>query len=69
MTDQPVKRLTRSRSDRWISGVCGGLSNYTGVDANLIRLGAVVLTVFGVGTTILVYLAAWLLMPEEQVTN
>ncbi|MBC9226196.1 PspC domain-containing protein [Aeromicrobium sp. 636] len=62
------KRLTKSSTDKWIGGVCGGLAQYTGVDANLIRLITVVLVVVGVGTTLLVYLAAWLLMPSD-VTN
>ncbi|MCD9155274.1 PspC domain-containing protein [Aeromicrobium duanguangcaii] len=60
------KRLTRSTTDKWLGGVCGGLAQYTGVDANLIRLITVVLVVVGVGTTLLVYLAAWLLMPQAQ---
>lgn len=58
------KRLTRSTTDTWVGGVCGGLAEYSGVDATLIRIVAVVLTVAGVGTTILAYLAAWLLMPR-----
>lgn len=58
------KKLTRSTTDKWLGGVCGGLAEYTGVDATLIRIITVVLVVVGVGTTLLVYLAAWLLMPE-----
>lgn len=59
------KKLTRSRTDKWLGGVCGGLAEYTGVDATLIRLVTVVLVVVGVGTTALVYLVAWLLMPQS----
>ncbi len=70
MSDHPgPKKLTRSSTDKWLGGVCGGLAAYTGVDATLIRVITVVLVVVGVGTTILVYLAAWLLMPQEEITN
>lgn len=58
------KKLTRSTTDKWLGGVCGGLAEYSGVDATLIRIITVVLVVVGVGTTLLVYLAAWLLMPQ-----
>jgi phage shock protein C len=63
------KKLTRSATDKWLGGVCGGLAEYTGVDATLIRIITVVLIVVGIGTTILVYLAAWLLMPQAQVSQ
>ena len=65
---QPVptaKRLVRSREDRWLSGVCGGLATYFGVDANLVRLLVVVGTVLGFGTLIIAYIAAWVLMPQQ----
>lgn len=65
----PSKRLTRSTTDKWLGGVCGGLAEYTGVDATLIRLVTVVLVIVGVGTTLLVYLAAWLLMPQDTVVE
>ncbi|SKB08202.1 PspC domain-containing protein [Aeromicrobium choanae] len=63
------KKLTRSTTDKWLGGVCGGLAEYTGVDATLIRIITVVLIVVGIGTTLLVYLAAWLLMPQAQVSQ
>lgn len=59
-----MKHLTRSRDDRWIGGVCGGIGQYTGVDPNLVRLTAVVLAVLGFGTVIIAYLIAWVLMPR-----
>ncbi|MPZ94263.1 MAG: PspC domain-containing protein [Propionibacteriales bacterium] len=58
------KRLVRSRDDRWISGVCGGVAEYFGVDANLVRLLVVVGAVLGFGSLIIAYLVAWVLMPE-----
>ncbi|HYG94914.1 MAG TPA: PspC domain-containing protein [Nocardioides sp.] len=59
------RRLTRSRSDRMVSGVCGGFAEYFRVDANLIRIVVVAATVLGLGCPVLAYLAAWLLMPQE----
>jgi phage shock protein PspC (stress-responsive transcriptional regulator) len=58
------RRLARSRDDRWIAGVCGGVADYLGVDANLIRLLVVLGTIFGLGSLVIAYVAAWLLMPE-----
>jgi len=57
------KRLQRSDDDRWIGGVCGGLADYTGVDAGLIRLIVAVATILGLGSLILAYIVAWVIMP------
>jgi phage shock protein C len=59
-----AKRLTRSRDDKYLGGVCGGVAAYTGVDANVVRLLAVLGTVLGFGVLIFAYVAAWLLLPE-----
>jgi len=64
MTEGP-KRLRRSRSARIIAGVCGGVAEYFGVDANLVRLVVAILTVFG-GAGIVIYLLGWLLIPEHE---
>jgi phage shock protein PspC (stress-responsive transcriptional regulator) len=61
----PPRRLVRSSNDRWLSGVCGGVAQYTGVDANLIRLVVVLGTIFGFGSLLVAYVVAWILMPEE----
>jgi phage shock protein C len=58
------KRLVRSRTDRKIAGVCGGVAEYFDLDVNLVRivwLVAAVLTVIG----FLSYPIAWIVMPEE----
>jgi phage shock protein PspC (stress-responsive transcriptional regulator) len=62
---QPPARtlLVRSRSDKMLGGVCGGFAEFTNLDANMIRLVLVAATVLGFGSPIIVYLAAWLLMP------
>jgi phage shock protein PspC (stress-responsive transcriptional regulator) len=57
-------QLHRSPSDKMVAGVCGGLAEYSGVDALLWRVGFVALTVAG-GTGVIVYLLLWLLMPTD----
>ena len=58
------KKLYRSRSNRVIAGVCGGLAQYLGVDPTVVRLIMALVTVVG-GMSLLVYLIAWLIIPEE----
>ena len=58
------KRLLRIRQGRIVAGVCAGLGAYFGVDVNLVRLAFGVLTVF-YALGILLYLIAWLILPEE----
>ena len=57
-------KLYRSRTDRMLSGVCGGLGQYLGIDSTLVRLIFVLLTL-GQGIGALVYLALWLIVPLE----
>src|SRR2546428_13583480 len=65
ITEQPaVKRLERSRSDRMLAGVCGGLARYFDIHPAFYRVGFVVLTLLG-GAGILIYIAAALVMPDE----
>lgn len=61
-----IKRLYRSRTDREIAGVCGGLAKYFEVDPVFIRLAWVLIVLFGV-TGILFYIIAWIIMPLEPV--
>jgi phage shock protein PspC (stress-responsive transcriptional regulator) len=61
-TPAPRPPLRRSSTDRLAGGVCGGLAEYSGVDALLWRVGFVGLTVAG-GAGVLVYLLLWVLMP------
>ena len=58
-------RLTRSRTDRRIAGVAGGLAQHTGVDAVLWRVALVALTLAG-GSGPVVYALLWLLMPPAD---
>jgi phage shock protein PspC (stress-responsive transcriptional regulator)/predicted membrane protein len=59
------RRLMRSRENRVIGGVCGGLGRYFGVDPVIFRIGAVALAFVG-GAGVLLYLAALLLMPGDD---
>ncbi len=52
-----------------IAGVCSGAAQYLGVDANILRLVLAVLTVLTAGTGAAVYVAGWLLIPEEGERN
>ena len=61
--DSP-RRLTRSRDDRFIGGVAGGLGRYFGVDPILFRIGFVVLSFFG-GTGLLAYLVLLAFVPAD----
>ena len=65
MNNQPVKRLYRSKSNRIIGGVCGGLADYLNIDANALRVITALLT-FVMGMSLWVYLLAWLIIPEER---
>jgi phage shock protein C len=59
------KRLIRPRKGRIVSGVCMGLAEYFGVDPTLVRVIFGAVTVFTVGWGALLYLAGWVLIPEE----
>ena len=61
--------LKRSRTDRIFMGVCGGIGQRIGIDANLVRLVWAAFSVGSVGMGVLVYVIAGLLLPEETVTD
>ena len=60
------KKLYRSRRNRIIGGVCGGLAEYLGMDPTVVRVIMALATFVG-GMSILVYLIMWLLIPEGRV--
>ena len=60
-----IKRIYRSKSERMIAGVCGGIADYYSLDPSLVRLLAVITIFFG-GAGILAYLIAWIIIPEER---
>lgn len=57
-------RLKRSRTDKMISGVCGGIAEYLGWDATLVRIIFVTATFLGWGAPVLLYFILALVMPE-----
>jgi phage shock protein PspC (stress-responsive transcriptional regulator) len=59
------RRLTRSRDDRVVAGVCAGFARYFNIDPVFVRIGAVALAFIG-GAGVLLYLAALLLMPNDE---
>lgn len=62
------KKLYRSRNDRMIAGVCGGLADYFNVDSSLIRLAVLFIFLFqGIG--LIAYIIAWVVMSEEPLKN
>lgn len=58
-----TKKLTRSYSDRKIAGVCGGIAEYFNMDSTIVRILFILLSLTPVNG-ILLYLIAWLLIPE-----
>jgi phage shock protein PspC (stress-responsive transcriptional regulator) len=59
------ERLTRSTSDKVVAGVAGGLGNYFGIDPVVFRIAFVVLALAG-GSGVLLYLLAWLVVPDDR---
>jgi len=63
MSTEP-KRIYRSRTNRMIGGVCGGVGQYFNIDPTLIRILFIIL-VFLWGGGLILYLIMWILVPEE----
>ena len=64
----PGKPLRRSRQNRMIAGVCGGLAEWLGWDATLVRILYVVVSVVSAAFPgLLAYVILWILMPEAAV--
>ncbi len=60
-----IKKLYRSKKDKIIGGVCGGIGEYFKVDSTLIRLLWIFAAFLG-GAGLLAYLIAWIIIPEEK---
>lgn len=60
-----VVQLRRSRTDRSIGGVCGGIAKYFKLDSSLVRLVVLLFIIFG-GLSLWIYIILWLLIPEEE---
>jgi len=62
------RRLYRSRTERWIAGVCGGLSDYFNVDVIAVRVAFVLLALWN-GFGLVLYLLLVILLPDEPLTE
>ncbi len=60
-----MKKLYKSKNERKICGVCGGFAEYFGVDPLLVRLISILL-IFGLGSGLLTYIVAAIMMPEAD---
>ncbi|MBX9189964.1 PspC domain-containing protein [Bacteroides sp. K03] len=60
------RKLTRSRSDRMLAGVCGGLAQFFGLDTSLVRIAYAILTIFTAFAGVPVYILMWIIIPEEK---
>jgi phage shock protein C len=64
-----MKKLYRSQRDQKISGLCGGLASFSGLDATLIRLVTAVAAFFSFGTVLVLYIIASIIVPKEPHNN
>jgi phage shock protein C len=60
----PTEKLYRSRTNRQVAGVCGGLAKRFNVDVTLVRVLFILLGIFG-GSGIVLYIAMWIIVPKE----
>jgi len=60
------KKLLRSKKERMIGGVCGGLGNYLNIDPTIVRLIFVLSFIFLFQSSLLIYLLLLIIIPEEQ---
>jgi phage shock protein C len=60
----PTRKLYRSKTNRQLAGVCGGLAEHFNLDATLIRVLFVLLAVLG-GSGLVLYVAMWIIIPKE----
>lgn len=59
------KKLYRSRRNKMLCGVCGGLGEYLGIDPTVVRLLVVLLSLSSVGMGVVIYFVAAFIIPEE----
>jgi phage shock protein PspC (stress-responsive transcriptional regulator) len=61
-----MKKLVRSKTNRMVCGVCGGIGEYLNVDPTIVRLVWVVVSLVSCGTGLLAYLIAAIVVPEDN---
>lgn len=67
-SERVAKKIYRSRENRIIGGVCGGIADYLDVDPTWVRLALLVLF-FTRGVGVMIYLLAWIIIPEKSGFN
>lgn len=63
--EEAVKRLARSKSDKVIGGVCGGIAGFANIDPTLLRIITMLLVLFG-GLSLWIYIILWIFIPMES---
>jgi len=61
-----MKRVYRSKKERILGGVCAGIGAHLEVDPTVIHLIWAVVSVLSIGTGIVIYILAWIIIPEED---
>jgi phage shock protein C len=64
MTETAYRKLYRSRSNRMVAGVCGGIAEYSNMDPTIVRVLMVILAFFTGGGALLAYPILWMVVPE-----
>ena len=67
--DKITKRLFRDTDNAIVAGVAGGVANYFGLDATLVRLVFALLVIFSFGFGVVLYLLLWLIVPPAETTS
>jgi phage shock protein C len=62
------KRLIRVRSNRKVAGVCAGFAEYFDLDITLVRVVWLMSVFLGVGLSLIAYVVAWIVIPEEPLS-
>lgn len=60
-----MHKLHRSRKNRMLAGVCGGLGEFFGIDPTIMRIIWIVGTLFSMGFGVILYIILWIVVPEE----
>ena len=63
------KRLFRSTKNVMVSGVCGGIAEYAGIDPSIIRILWVVLSISSAGVGLIAYIACAIILPKDIDVN
>ena len=64
---KPIKRLLRPRSNHIIAGVCSGIADYFSIDATIVRLIYIGITLLSLGLGLVAYLVMWIMIPQAPI--